>query len=67
MGRTCSTNGGDEEVISDIGGKAIRKETTRKTQHIGTWIILTWILARYDGMICTGLIWLRIGASDGLL
>jgi hypothetical protein len=32
MGRACSTNGGDEELIQDIGGKARRKETTRKTK-----------------------------------
>jgi hypothetical protein len=32
MGMTCSTNGGDEECIKDIGGKARRKETTRKTK-----------------------------------
>jgi hypothetical protein len=32
MGRTSSTNGGEEECIQDIGGKARRKETTRKTK-----------------------------------
>jgi hypothetical protein len=32
MSRACSMNGGDEECIYDIGGKAIRKETTRKTK-----------------------------------
>jgi hypothetical protein len=32
MGRACSTNGGEEESIEDIGGKARRKETTRKTK-----------------------------------
>jgi hypothetical protein len=32
MGRACSTNGGEEERIKDIGGKARRKETTRKTK-----------------------------------
>jgi hypothetical protein len=26
MGRACSTNGGDEECIEDIGGKPERKE-----------------------------------------
>jgi hypothetical protein len=26
MGRACSTNGGDEECIEDIGGKARRKK-----------------------------------------
>jgi hypothetical protein len=32
MGRTCSTNGGEEECIYVIGGKARRKETTGKTK-----------------------------------
>jgi hypothetical protein len=32
MNRACSTNGGDDECIWDIGGKARRKETTRKTK-----------------------------------
>jgi hypothetical protein len=32
MGRACSTNGGDEECVKDIGGKARRKETTMKTK-----------------------------------
>jgi hypothetical protein len=27
MGRACNTNGGDEECIYDIGGKARRKKT----------------------------------------
>jgi hypothetical protein len=27
MGRACSKNGGEEECIKDIGGKAGRKET----------------------------------------
>jgi hypothetical protein len=29
--RACSTNEGDKECVQDIGGKSIRKETTRKT------------------------------------
>jgi hypothetical protein len=32
MGRACSTNGVEEEGIQDIGRKARRKETTRKTK-----------------------------------
>jgi hypothetical protein len=32
MDRACSTNGGEEECKYDIGGKARRKETTRKTK-----------------------------------
>jgi hypothetical protein len=31
MGGACSANGGEEECIYDFGGKAGRKETTRKT------------------------------------
>jgi hypothetical protein len=30
MSRACSTNGGEEECIWDIGGGARRKQTTRK-------------------------------------
>jgi hypothetical protein len=32
MGGPCSTTGGEEEYIYDIGGKARRKETTGKTK-----------------------------------
>jgi hypothetical protein len=32
VGRSCSTNGGDEECVQDIGGKARMKETTRKNK-----------------------------------
>jgi hypothetical protein len=32
MGRACSTNVTEEEPMWDIGGKARRKETTRKTK-----------------------------------
>jgi hypothetical protein len=32
MGRACNTNGGEEECIQDIGGKARKKETTGKTK-----------------------------------
>jgi hypothetical protein len=32
MGRACSTNGVEDECIYNTGGKAGRKETTRKTK-----------------------------------
>jgi hypothetical protein len=32
LGGACSTNGGEEECIQDIGGKARKKETTGKTK-----------------------------------
>jgi hypothetical protein len=34
---------------------------------VGGRIILEWILKRYDGVVWNGLIWLRIGTSEGLL
>jgi hypothetical protein len=45
MGRACSTNGEEEECLSDIEGKARRKESTTD-QEVGGWIILKWILQR---------------------
>jgi hypothetical protein len=32
MGKACITKKGEEECIENIGGKARRKETTRKTK-----------------------------------
>jgi hypothetical protein len=42
------------------------KETTRKTKT-GGWIILGRILERWDGVMWTGLVWLRIGTGGELL
>jgi hypothetical protein len=36
-------------------------------QDIDGWIILKWILERWDGVVSTGLIWLRTGTRTGLL
>jgi hypothetical protein len=36
-------------------------------QDVGGWRVLKLILERYDGMVWTGSIWLRIGASGGFL
>jgi hypothetical protein len=41
------------ENLLGCGGKAPR--------------ILNWILEKYDGELCAGFIWLRIGISDGIL
>jgi hypothetical protein len=35
--------------------------------HVGGRIILRWILAKQDGVVWTGFIWLRIVTSEGLL
>jgi hypothetical protein len=66
MGRACSTHWEEEKCIQGFGGKARRKETTRKTD-VGGRIILKWVLEKWDGVVWTGFIWLKIGASGGLL
>jgi hypothetical protein len=38
-----------------------------ENQDIGGWIILKWILERWDGVVWSGLIRLRIGTSRRLL
>jgi hypothetical protein len=56
---------GGEECIQDIGGKAIMKgplgrPKCRQEDNIK-------MDSREDGVVCTGLIWLRAGANGGLL
>jgi hypothetical protein len=48
------------EDAEGFGGKVRMKETTRK-------IVLKWNLERYDGLVWTGFICLRITTSGGLL
>jgi hypothetical protein len=36
-------------------------------EDVGRWIILRWILERYDRVVWTGLVWLRIRTSGELL
>jgi hypothetical protein len=45
-------------------GKARRKDLY---EDIGGWIILGWILERWDEVMLTGLVWLRIGTGGELL
>jgi hypothetical protein len=42
--RACSTNGGEEECMYDIGGEARRDHW--EDQDVGTWTILKRILER---------------------
>jgi hypothetical protein len=43
------------------GKRPLRRPTRR------SWIILGWIWERYDGVVWTGLVWLRMGTSGELL
>jgi hypothetical protein len=47
-------------------GKPEGKRSLGKVRRSG-WTISKRILGRYDGMVWTGSIWLRIGTSGGLL
>jgi hypothetical protein len=45
-------------------GKPEKKRNNWEDQDVGGWTILKWIL---DRMVWIGLIWLRIGISEGFL
>jgi hypothetical protein len=63
MGMECSTKRNTYRIMvgKPEGNRPLR------TPKVGGWLnILKWIL-RYDGVVWTGLIWLRIGTSKGLL
>jgi hypothetical protein len=60
MGGSCSSNGGEEKVTCDIGGKAGRKPP-RWVKNIKMY------LAEIGRGGRTGLVWLRIGTCGGLL
>jgi hypothetical protein len=60
MGRVCSTNDGEAEL--NIG----YCWENQKEEGVCRWIILKWVLERQDGVVWTGLIWLRIRTSGAL-
>jgi hypothetical protein len=41
-------------------GKPEGKRDHEEDQDVGGWIVLVWILERWDGVMRTGLVWLRI-------
>jgi hypothetical protein len=38
-----------------------------EVQDVGGWILLRWILERWDGVMLTGLVWLKTGTGGELL
>jgi hypothetical protein len=66
MGRACSTNGAKRNAYRLLVGKPEGKSPLQD-QEVGGWAILNWISERQNGMAWIGLMWLRIGASGGLL
>jgi hypothetical protein len=61
MDRACSTNGAKRNAYRILLGKPEGK------RPLGERTKLRRILEKWDGMVWTGLIWLRIGTSGGLL
>jgi hypothetical protein len=64
MGGACSTNGKKRNTY----GLLVGKRPLRRPRRSG-WIIhvLGWILERWDGVMLTALVWLRIWTGGGLL
>jgi hypothetical protein len=50
-----------------LTGKREGKRPLGRPRYVGGWIILGLILERWDGVMWTGLIWLRIGTGGELL
>jgi hypothetical protein len=51
-----------------LAGKPEGKSDHWENQDVSGWIIiLGWILERWDGVMWTGLVWLRIGTGGELL
>jgi hypothetical protein len=59
MGRSCSTNGEKRKAYILLVGKSEGKRPLGRLD-VGGWITLRWILERQDGVMWTGLVWLRI-------
>jgi hypothetical protein len=59
-------NGGKRNVCILLVRKPEEKRLLGRPRHSG-WMILGWILERWDGVMCTGLLWLRIGTGGELL
>jgi hypothetical protein len=47
--------------------ESLKERDLQEDLDVGRRIILKWILERYDGMVWTALIWLRIRTSGELL
>jgi hypothetical protein len=62
--RECSTHGERRNVCKMLVGKPERKRPLGSTRL--RWVDNIKINLRQDGMVWTGLIWLRIGISGGL-
>jgi hypothetical protein len=66
MGRACSTNGEKRNAYRILVGKPEGKRPLGRPRR-RSWTTLKWMLERWDGMVWTCSIWLRVETSGGLL
>ena len=67
MGWACSLCGKRKEMHTGFWWKNIEEKDHMENSGIGGRITQTWIIKNQDWRAQTGLIWLRILASGGLL
>jgi hypothetical protein len=65
MGRACSTNGAKRNAYRILVGKPEEKRPLERPRHRRVDNVKMDL--REDGVVWTGLIWLRTGTSGGLL
>jgi hypothetical protein len=58
---------GEKRKLIDYWWESQRERDHWEGQDVGGWIILRGILERLDGVMWTGLVWLRIGTGGELL
>jgi hypothetical protein len=66
MGRACSKHGKRSTDVRFWWGSR-KLGNHYEDVHIGGTIIKNGVLEKYDRVVWTGFIWLRIGTSEGLL
>jgi hypothetical protein len=67
MGGPCSTNGKTRNAYILLVGKPEGKRPIGRPRRRWVDIIFGWIVERWDGVMWTGLVWLRIGTGGELL
>jgi hypothetical protein len=65
MGLACSTNGENRNAYRLLVGKPEGKRQLGRPRRM--WVDNIRILERLDGVMWTGLVWLRIGTGGELL
>jgi hypothetical protein len=67
MGMACSKHEGGGGLCTGIWLESQKERERCEDICVGRRKILRWILEKFDGVVWTEFVWLRIGISDGLL